>query len=169
MGPYGSSWVARPASGRTTPCTGRSSGAATCVPSCHAPGRRPPPRQPVSGQWKRAGLEADHDVQLLTAVARVPEIHGPHFPRRLKLQRGGEQTRGIHASNLPDRHHLTPQPPTTNNESPFFHIYYPYLLKQNADRIIGYSLLALKYDLQLKCRNLICLIQERINKSVHEQ
>ena len=51
------------------------------------------------------------DVQLLTAVSRVPKVHGPHLPRRPKLQRGGEQTRGIHASNLPDRHHPTPNHP----------------------------------------------------------
>ena len=59
----------------------------------------------------RAGLEADRDVQLLTAVSRVPEVHGPHLPGRSKLQRGGERTRGIHASNLPDRHHPTPNHP----------------------------------------------------------
>ncbi len=54
----------------------------------------------------------------LTAAVGVTEVHGPHFPRRLKLQRGGEQMRRIHASNLPDRHHPTTKPLTTNSERP---------------------------------------------------
>ena len=49
----------------------------------------------------RAGLETDHDMQLPPAVARVPEIHGPHLPRRPQLKRGGEQVRGIHAPTYP--------------------------------------------------------------------
>ena len=65
-----------------------------------------------------AGLEADHDAQLPPAAVGVTEAHGPHLPRRLQPKRGGEQVRGIHASNLPDRHHPAPKPPTTNSERP---------------------------------------------------
>ena len=49
----------------------------------------------------RAGPEDDRDVRFPLAVARVPEIQGPDFSRLLQLQCGGEQARGIHASNLP--------------------------------------------------------------------
>ena len=45
----------------------------------------------------RARLETDRDAQLLPAVPRIPEIHGLDLPRRLQLQGGGEQVRGIHA------------------------------------------------------------------------
>ena len=53
----------------------------------------------------RALLETDPDARLLPAVVTVPEIHRPDLPRLPQLKRGREQTRGIHASNLPDRHH----------------------------------------------------------------
>jgi len=45
----------------------------------------------------RARLETDRDAQLLPAVPRIPEIHGLDLPRRLQLQGGGEQVRGIQA------------------------------------------------------------------------
>ena len=64
----------------------------------------------------RAHLETDRDVQLLPAVLRIPEIHGLDLPRRLQLQGGGEQVRGIHAPNLPDRYHQTDPPPTTHHK-----------------------------------------------------
>lgn len=76
---------------------------------------------PCTGQAEaRAHLETDRDVRLLPAVPCIPEIHGLDLPLRLQLQGGGEQVRGIHALNLPDRYHQTDPPPTTNSERPLF-------------------------------------------------
>ena len=43
-------------------------------------GQAPPAARPGATE-ARAGLEADHDVQLLAAVVGVTEVHGPHLPR----------------------------------------------------------------------------------------
>ena len=56
-------------------------------------------------------------------IIRFHTIYWPIFLMALDLHglglldlRGGEQVRGIHASNLPDQHHPTAQSPTTNSE-----------------------------------------------------
>ncbi|KFI51706.1 hypothetical protein BCAL_2404, partial [Bifidobacterium callitrichos DSM 23973] len=77
-----------------------------------------PPAPRLGAAEPRARLETDPDVQLLPAVVGVPEIHGLDPPRLPQLERGREQTRGIHASNLPDRHHTAHHHPPQTAKGP---------------------------------------------------
>ena len=91
----------------------------------HGTGNRP---HPVHGTAEaRAHLETDCNAQLLPALPRIPEIHGLDLPRRLQLQGGGEQVRGIHApSTYPTGTTRQTYHPPQTAKGPYFHRFRQY-------------------------------------------